>query len=252
QSSEQLPAKPTEQIVKKQDFGKAYKTLHLPRFTTTQTGQLITHSGYTVSYSKQHKIAHWVGYELTRQETQGKGKRTDRFVADPFVKGCVTHTSDYTNSGYDRGHLAPAADMKWSADAMKESFYLSNISPQHPNLNRGRWKELEEKVRHWAVSDSAVVVVCGPLIGSSKTTIGKNRITVPQGFFKVVLSPFVATPQAIGFVFKNESATQPLQTYIVSVDSIEKLTGLDFFHTLPDSLEEAVEAKVNKRYWGFK
>ena len=206
--------------------------------------QIIRHKGYTVSYNKDLKIPNWVSYELTRQETKGKEKRGDNFIADPLVKGAIATNADYARSGYDKGHMAPAADMKWSPDVMKESFYFSNMCPQHPQLNRRGWKNLEEKIRDWAVADSAIIIICGPIIDKPSKTIGKNKVAVPERFFKVILSPFVKPARGIGFLFNNRQAVEPLSTYAVSIDSIEKLTHMDFFSPLPDEIENAVTKKT--------
>ena len=129
------------------------KDLETPISLVPLQEQIIRHSGYTVSYNKDLKIPNWVSYELTREETKGKEKRGNRFIADPLVIGPIATNADYTRSGYDKGHMAPAADMKWSPEAMKESFYFSNMCPQHPQLNRRGWKNLEEKIRNWAIAD---------------------------------------------------------------------------------------------------
>lgn len=223
--------------------------LEIPVMTAPRKGQIIRHTGYTVSYNENLRLPNWVAYELTRQETQGNAQRTDRFIADPQVKGVIATNADYTRSGYDKGHMAPAADMKWSVTAMKESFYFSNMCPQHPELNRRKWKDLEEKLRDWAIADSAIIIICGPIVEDSAQKIGKNRVVVPQKFFKVILSPFVDNPRAIGFLFDNERSVAPLGTYVVSVDSIETLTGMDFFVPLPDELEDSIEAKADIRLW---
>ena len=185
----------------------------------------------------------------TRQETKGKEKRGNRFIADPLVTGPIATNADYTRSGYDKGHMAPAADMKWSPEAMKESFYFSNMCPQHPQLNRRGWKNLEEKIRDWAVADSAIIIICGPIIDKPSKTIGKNKVAVPERFFKVILSPFVKPARGIGFLFNNRQAVEPLSTYAVSIDSIEKLTHMDFFSPLPDEIENAVEANADYYQW---
>ena len=140
------------------------KDLETPIPLVPRQEQIIRHSGYTVSYNKDLKIPNWVSYELTREETKGKEKRGNRFIADPLVTGPIATNADYTRSGYDKGHMAPAADMKWSPEAMKESFYFSNMCPQHPQLNRRGWKNLEEKTRDWAIADSAIIIICGPIM----------------------------------------------------------------------------------------
>ena len=225
------------------------KDLEIPQSLTPRQEQIIHHIGYTVSFNKDLRLPNWVSYELTRQETNGKEKRSDRFIADPLVTGTIATNTDYTRSGYDKGHMAPAADMKWSPDAMKESFYFSNMCPQHPQLNRRAWKMLEEKIRDWAIADSAIIIICGPIIDKNPKTIGKNKVTVPSRFFKVVLSPFARPMRAIGFLFNNAQAVEPLSTYAISVDSIEKLTQMDFFAPLPDDIENKIEASGDYYQW---
>lgn len=211
--------------------------------------QIIHHTGYIVSYNKDLKLPNWVSYELTREETKGKEKRSNRFITDPLVKGLIATNADYARSGYDKGHMAPAADMKWSPQAMEASFYFSNICPQHPQLNRRGWKKLEEKIRDWAIADSAIIIICGPIITKQPKTIGKNKVAVPQQFFKVVLSPFAKPMRAIGFLFNNRQAVEPLSTYAVTIDSIECLTNMDFFAPLPDEIENKIEAEANYFQW---
>jgi len=225
------------------------KDLETPISLAPRQEQIIRHSGYTVSYNKDLKIPNWVSYELTREETRGKEKRGNRFIADPLATGPIATNADYTRSGYDKGHMAPAADMKWSPEAMKESFYFSNMCPQHPQLNRRGWKNLEDKIRNWAIADSAIIIICGPIIEKQPKTIGKNKVVVPQQFFKVVLSPFVKPIRAIGFLFNNEQAVEPLSSYVVTVDSIESLTNMDFFAPLPDEIENRIEADANYSLW---
>ena len=229
-----------------------YDELKVPLFTDSgRPQQIIRHTGYTVSYNSTLRLPNWVAYELTREETQGTEKRSDRFVADPQIEGPTVTNADYARSGYDKGHMAPAADMKWSRTAMEESFYFSNICPQHPELNRRKWKDLEEKIRDWGIADSAVVIVCGPIVGKSNATIGRNKVIVPQRFFKVILSPYTNPPRAIGFLFPNERSVAPLRSYAVTVDSVEQVAGMDFFSALPDELENAVEAELTPSQWGI-
>lgn len=213
--------------------------------------QLIFHTGHAVSYNYKWKIPNWVSYELTADKTVGTEKRTNKFIPDPFVKGATAIDADYRNSGYDRGHMAPAADMRWCASSMIESFYFSNICPQHPKLNRKRWKELEDKVRDWARTDSAIIVICGPIVNENPECIGSSKVVVPHSFFKVVLSPHIASPKAIGFIFDNAHCTAPLRSHIVTVDSVEAVTGLDFFSPLPDHIEDILEAYVDTLHWGL-
>lgn len=226
-----------------------YRNLEIPLSSVPRPEQLVRHAGYTVSYNENWRLPNWVAYELTRQETEGSEKRNDRFITDPLITSIIATNSDYVRSGYDKGHMAPAADMKWSSTAMKESFYFSNICPQHPELNRRKWKDLETKVRDWAIADSAIVIICGPIVDKQPQTIGKNRVTVPEKFFKVVLAPYAKPMRAIAFLFDNQRAVAPLPSYVVTVDSIEHLTGMNFFSTLPDSIENKIEAQSDFSRW---
>lgn len=240
----------TEEIMlpeKEETFGD----LEIPESTTKRPEQIITHAGYTVSYNPEWHIPNWVSYELTRDETEGKLDRSDDFEVDPKVKGVCPSNEDYKRSGYDRGHMAPAADMKWNSTVMKECFYYSNMCPQKHSLNAGRWKTLEEKVRDWAQQDSAIVIVCGPIVDKGYNTIGNARVAVPQRFFKVILAPFLKKPRAIGFIMKNEKEELPLSSYAVSVDRVEKITGLDFFSALPDDVENSIESSNSTYGWNL-
>lgn len=213
--------------------------------------QLLRRTGYTVSYNSHWKLPNWVSYELLRSELQGEAARSNRFVTDTEVKGTPADTRDYTHSGYDRGHMAPAGDMKWSERAMDESFLLSNICPQSPGLNRGRWKELEELVREWANRDSALLIACGPIVSDSPRTIGRNRIAVPDRYYKVVAAPYIDRPRGIAFLFDNSDEQPALRALAVPIDSVERITGIDFFYNLPDSIETQIESNLWIDVWNL-
>ena len=134
---------------------------------------------------------------------------------------------------------------------MQESFYMTNICPQHHNLNRGDWKELEDACREWAAKEGKIYIVCGPVLYKQKhKTIGReHRITVPEAFFKVILCPGSTPPKAIGFLYKNTAGNHPLDSYVNSVDQVERITGIDFFPALPDEVEERVEAECDLSLW---
>jgi endonuclease G len=178
-------------------------------------------------------------------------KRTDKFLPDPALPiGQAVTSEDYKNSGWDRGHLCPAGDNKWNRQAMKESFYLTNVCPQHHNLNRGDWNELEQKCRVWVQKEKCLYIVAGPLFyRSTPRTIGVHRVAVPDAFFKVILAPQGKKPKAIGFIYKNNAGNHPLDNYVNSVDQVERITGIDFFPALPDETERAVEAQCDLREW---
>lgn len=213
--------------------------------------KIIEHTGYRVSYNKDWKIPNWVAYELTATEADGKEKRTNKFVADPKIGASNNLAASYSKSGYDRGHMAPAADMAWSKEVMVESFYYSNMCPQHPTLNRGLWSKLESRVRSWAMTDSVVYVVTGVVVDKKLeiATIGENKVVVPNYIYKAVLSPYVSPPRAIAFVMKNEKENPTLQGCAISVDSLEEFASIDLFPTLPDEVEDTIEASLALDKW---
>jgi endonuclease G len=201
-------------------------------------GIVIRHAYYTLAYNPLHKQASWVYHELTRGR-ESVIKRTDNFRADPVLGNLSATPADYRGSGYDRGHLCPAADMAFDETAMRETFYMSNISPQDPSFNRGIWKRLEEAIRQRAAGEDTLYVVTGPLFRDNKGTIGAG-VTVPGHFYKLFYSP--ARQQMIAYLLPNERGDQPLEHHAVPVDSVEKWTGIDFFPLLPDDLERLLEA----------
>lgn len=224
--------------------------LAIPQFTKATESQVVEHRGYTVSYNKKRKNPNWVAYELTAEEAEGTEPRNGEFIPDPLVKGAQGDTRDYINSGWTRGHHAPAGDMKWSEESMTESFYLSNISPQNGNLNNGVWKYIENIARDNALKYGKILIVTGPVFTTEKGlgSIGRNRILIPDGFYKVLLIDDDGY-KGIGFYCDNVAGKNKLSSYAMSIDSIEKMTGIDFFHNLPDEVEDVVESEYNWNVW---
>ena len=225
--------------------------LAIPQFAQSEESQVIEHVGYTVSYSSELRNPYWVAYELTSDEVKGKEKRTDKFVPDPMVNGTQASNADYRRSGWDKGHLAPAADMKWSRQVVEESFYMSNISPQDKKLNRGVWKSIETLTRDNAMRYGKVLVVTGPVFNAEKErrTIGKNEVVIPDAFYKVLLVEDKGL-RGVGFYCENvEGNVNQVGLYARSIDEIEGITGIDFFYTLPDDIEEKVESSFDWKYW---
>ena len=226
--------------------------LEVPTVKTHPSGKVAHHIGYTVSYNTNWRLPNWVAYELTAAELVGDLPRESRFTDDPAIVGEAT-TEDYVKSGYDRGHMAPAADMKWSEGAMHESFYMTNICPQIHGLNAGDWKDLEEHVRTMATKHDHIYVCCGPIVSSTQYTIGRYsdaRVVIPDAFFKVLLRKKASGDwTAIGFEMYNVAGNYPLAAYALSIDSLESLTGLDFFYNLPDSIETVVERSYSLTDW---
>lgn len=212
--------------------------------------QILKRTGYVASYNKTTLLPNWVAWHLTAERTEGSAKRSGvDFAEDTEVPEPRATDWDYYNSGYDRGHMCPAADNKWSKKAMEESFLFTNMCPQNGNLNRGDWNEMEMACRKWAKKYGDLYIVCGPILYKGKhKTIGKNKVVVPEAFFKVVLRTG-DDPQAIGFIYKNTSGNRPKDSYVNTVDEVERITGIDFFSSLPDDVEKKVEAECDLGLW---
>lgn len=212
----------------------------------------IVREGYTLSYNPQRLIPNWVAYELTSLETQGDEPRGEHFKKDPEISGLQAETSDYRNSGWDKGHMAPAADMKWSERAMDDCFYLTNICPQDHKLNTGTWKKLEERCREYARYFGHIYIVCGPIVENNRYgTIGDNGVMVPDGFFKVILAPYYGEYKGVGFLFENRKGGKKIVEHAATIDEVERVTGIDFFPSLPDDVEDVVEAEIEKSVWNL-
>lgn len=249
QYKNQRPTEPSQGHELTTTISSDYKQLlptHQPQW------QIVEHTGYTLAYNEATEQAAWVAYVLTDSMVLfGKANRRDYFNADDAVATGSAALQDYKGSGYSRGHLAPAADMKWSTTAMQESFLLSNMSPQLQEFNGGIWRVLEEKVRDWAVSEERLIIVTGPVFKNSTKTIGGNKVGVPDYFYKVIMDVSPPYYKAVGFVMKHEKGKKELYEYAMSVDEVETFTGLDFFTALPDSTEQLLEHNVQLELWGF-
>ncbi len=224
--------------------------------TSSLGDELITHTYLSLSYSKKHKNPEWVAYELKGswlhlETAVSRGN----FTGDPATKA-EAKVLDYAKSGYDRGHLAPAADMNFDALAMKECFYITNISPQVPGFNRGIWKELESKVRHWATQNRRVYIVTGPILrrnpySAPRLLDSKTAPTIPRGFYKVILDYDSPQKKGIAFLFKNKEIDQDLKNFVVTIDQVEKYTRLDFFPDLSPEEQNQLEAIADPSLWGL-
>ena len=214
---------------------------------TNFKGTTIKHTYFTLSYSRIDQQAEWVAYSLTPMLINGNQKRASKFMADPMITDAVRPYS-YAKSGYDRGHLCPAADMKLNGVSMTESFYMSNMSPQASSFNRGIWSKLEDKVREWALEKNGVYVVTGPLLNKSCGTIA-DAITVPCSFYKIIFKQTPHGAEAIAFILSNAGSSLPLKQFVVTIDYLETLTGIDFFASLSDAEEEKFESVLLTNNW---
>lgn len=227
--------------------------LEIPQLLKEKKEIRLDQYGYSVSYNPQLCIPNWVAWELNEEKLVERESRNNKFLPNPKLPASKAVTTDeYKGSGWDRGHMCPAGDNKWHWRAMDESFYMTNICPQHHNLNRGDWKELEEACRRWAAVEP-VYIVCGPIMYRTPKYghIGKRfKIRVPDAFFKVVLTGLKSgKPRAIGFIYKNEAGNNKRDKYVNSVDEVERITSIDFFPLLPDDIEKRIEATYKLSDW---
>ena len=209
----------------------------------------IDHTGFSLGYSNHHRQSLWACYELTSDQlNQPQHSRKDKFAVDPLVKVNPVHPKEYSKTGFDRGHLAPAADLSYSKAALADSFYMSNMSPQRPDCNRKLWLKLEKQVRFWAKTKHRIWVVTGPLFCEPSPKMGKTDIPVPAAFYKVLFAPGYPV-EMIGFIVPNSGSDRPLQSFACPVDDVEKASGLDFFSDLADPVENQLESRVALRGW---
>jgi len=241
----------TPQLTTQPNFRSTQTNEHLYWGLPSIDGQLINREAYALLHDENKKVALWVSYHLTKEDLQGTTGRTDNFRPDPEVSpGRRAELSDYYKSGYDRGHMAPAGDMKRSRKVMSESFYLSNMCPQEAGLNRGKWKTLEEKTRIFTRAKGEAWIITGPVFmdidgNGNKDCLGRigtNRVWVPTHFYKIIVAKN-GDIKAISFLMPNRKPAGDIEDYQVPVDSIEKLTSLDFLNELPDNIENKIEAQ---------
>lgn len=224
--------------------------IEIPAPLTDRPEIILQRAGYTVSYNKELLLPNWVAWHLTAANTDGGAQRKGiKFEEDTDVPSPRADTHDYVQSGYDRGHMCPAGDNKWSLEAMEQSFLMTNICPQDPGLNRGDWNEMEKQCRVWAERYGDIYIVAGPILyNQTHATIGKHHVVVPEAFFKVVLC-LQGTPKAIGFIYKNRDGDRPKGDYVNSLKDIERITGIHFFPNLPAKTRQAIEAHQDLSQW---
>lgn len=211
--------------------------------------ELVKYEGFILSFNAENHTPNWVAWELTGIKTEGVVSRKNRFWQDPTIYGCP-ESSDYSHSGYDRGHMIPAADQKWSTTAMSDCFAMTNICPQDHSLNSGAWATLENKERQWAQRDSSIIIIAGPIYTSNdKTYIGASKVRVPSAFFKVIAAPYLSKPRGIAFVYPNMASPGNMRNYSMPIDTLEKITGFDFLYNLPDDVETAIESTADFKTW---
>ena len=231
-------------IIQKSDFN------FLP---TSSTGAIVKHDFYTLSYNEKYEQAEWVAYELTPSHLKRIDRHRPYFIYDKKVKTKSANYRNYKKSGFDKGHLVPAGDMRFSEDAFNDTFYTSNISPQNHQFNAGIWNRLEQKTRYWTKKYGNLYVITGGVLNNGLKTIGQEHVAVPNQFYKILLDYDKGeNPKAIAFLIPNKDSEAPLYKFTTSIDRIEKLTGIDFFPALPDNIENKLESKSDYKGWSFR
>ncbi len=239
----------------KNTYRKDKKKYEMPAKIKGKPEKIIYRDSYVLSFNTTTLCPNYVAWYLTGERLKGGVKRTNEFLPDPDIEQQYrVDPNDYFSSGYDRGHMCPAADNRYSIDAMNESFYMSNMCPQNHSLNSGDWNDLEMLCRNWAKDyEAGVYIACGPIFKTdTPRTIGrgKKRISVPDAFFKVVFMNG-KKPKAIGFIYPNNAGNYDVRHYAKSVDDVERITGIDFFTNVPKSTQDKMESVCNPAEWGI-
>ncbi len=240
-----------EEVAKAKVHSASIRQLEIPGPMRDRQDVVMVRKGYTVAYNSVNKIPDWVAWQLSAKHTDGPYSRQGvEFHEDTDLPSDARSDKwDYYNSGYDKGHMCPAADNKWDAEAMEDCFLFSNMCPQTHNLNAGDWSELEKKCRKWAQYYGSIYIVCGPILyRQNHKKIGPHKVVVPEAFYKVILC-MTGTPRAIGFIYKNAKANNPMNVYVNTVDQVERITGIDFFPALEDNLERKIESQADLDDW---
>lgn len=234
----------TEKVVEDDELSFFY----LP---TSTTGTIITHKNYSLSYSEMHEQPEWVAYELKKEHLSKNDYKRPFFEVDAKVRSSSADWRNYKNSGFDKGHLCPAGDRRFTYRAFKETFLTSNITPQKHDFNAGIWNKLEQKVRYWAKKYDGIYVVTGGVLSKDLKTIGYEAVTVPDYFYKIILNKDAKNPKMIAFLIPHKDTDKPLQSFVVTADEVEALTGIDFFPKLSDDIEEKLEQTSGIDRWKF-
>lgn len=219
---------------------------------TSTTNTIIKHEFYTLSYNEKAEQAEWVAYELKKSHLSRTKRKRPYFIYDAKVNTKSASYKNYKKSGYTKGHLCPAGDRKFSKKAFDETFLTSNISPQTMVFNGGIWQKLESKVRYWATKNKKIYVVTGGVLKPNLKTIGREKVAVPEQFYKILLDYTRPEIKAIAFLMNHEKSNRPLYDFVVSIDKIEELTGIDFFPALPDDIENKLEKSSDYKNWSFR
>ena len=233
----------------------ANKCLSLAEAMPSSNEKLISldHKYYFVGYNPSHKQAAWVAYLLTSEmirQNDNVSRGNTNFKKDPLLRKHYAISKDYSHSGYVRGHLCPSKDMCWSEASMRETFFMTNVSPQSEQFNNGLWKKLEKQVRTWALDNDSIIVLTGPVLSTKKAEIGENKVSVCGKFYKIVVDISYPSYKMIAFVMDNANIKGNVYKYSCTVRDVERLTGLDFFPSCEDNpLIDSLESHTDISLW---
>ena len=229
-SKADLPKEEQTTFVSNNGSGDSIYTIaYLP---TSTTKQIVKHKYYTLSYNEKFEQAEWVAYELKKEYLKDANYKRPYFIEDPKVTTGSADWRNYKKSGYDKGHLCPAGDMEFNESAYNDTFYTSNISPQNHDFNSGIWNRVEQKTRYWASKYDDIYVVTGGVLKDSDKKIGTEKVSVPKYFYKIVLAKSGNEHKAIAFLVPNEDSNKSIYDFVVPIETVEKMTGIDFFPNL--------------------
>ncbi len=218
---------------------------------SSTTGDIVKHEHFTLSYNEPFEQAEWVAYMLKKEHLTYDDRKRPYFIEDPKVKTKSADWRNYKGSGYDRGHLCPAGDRRFSKQAYNETFYTSNISPQNREFNAGVWNQLEMQIRRWVKKNGTHFVITGGVLQKGLDEIGDEDVDVPKFYYKIIAKGNADNLTMIGFLMPNKPSSKPIEDFVVSIDNIEALTGVDFFQDLPDTQERTLENIINLKAWKF-
>jgi len=238
-----------ENFVESNSIVIAENISYLPSSTT---GQLVNHPFYSLSYNEKYEQAEWVAYTLTADQISKSRYKRPYFQKDPKIKTKSAHYKNYSKSGFDKGHLCPAGDRKFSKEAYDATFLMSNVSPQEHKFNAGVWNRLEQKTRYWATKYKGIYVVTGGVLKPNLKTIGTEKVAIPEAFYKIILDYTQPEVKAIAFLIPHQESDKALYSFVTSIDAVEKLTKIDFFSELPDDIENKLEQSSSYKQWSFR
>jgi endonuclease G len=218
---------------------------------TSTTGEIVGHNYFSLSYNEPFEQAEWVAYILDKSHLTYDDRKRPYFIEDPFVSSKSADWKNYRGSGYDRGHLVPAGDRRFSEQAYNETFYTSNISPQNRKFNAGIWNDLEKQTRRWAKKYGELYVITGGVLTNGLVEIGEEDVDVPDVFYKIIARKKGNQLIAIAFMIPNKPQLKPLSKFIVSIDDVEKVTGIDFFNGLSVNQQDSFEQITINTDWKF-